>query len=186
MSDLDREATERGAARAWAPRRASKRAFLSLGSNLGDRAGYLHAAREALAALSATRLVAASRVYETAPQDREDQGAFLNQVLCLETGLRPLDLLRECQRIEREHGRVRTLRFGPRTLDIDILLFEGERSEDPELTLPHPRMAARAFVLVPLEELWEYARGMPDLDVIGLGHALAREQGVRPYDAVEG
>ncbi len=159
---------------------------MSLGSNLGDRTGYLEAAREALAALPATVLVAASRIYETAPQDVPDQDAFLNQVICLETALQPLDLLRECQRIEREHGRVRELRFGPRTLDIDILLFQDAASDDPELTLPHPRMVKRAFVLVPLAEVWEYAQGMPDMDVAGLGRATARTQQVRLYDATEG
>ncbi len=165
---------------------SGRRAFVSLGSNLGDRAAYLDAAREALAVLPATTLVAASRVYETAPQDLPDQDAFLNQVVCLETALQPLDLLRECQRIEREHGRVRSLRFGPRTLDIDILLFQDAESDDPELTLPHPRMVKRAFVLVPLAEVWEYAQGMPDLDVAGLGRATTRTQQVRLYDATEG
>jgi len=163
-----------------------RRVFVSLGSNLGDRVGYLRAARAALSALPATVLVAASRVYETAPQERDDQDAFLNQVVCLETGLQPLDLLYECQRIEREHGRVRTVRFGPRTLDIDILLFQDVASDDPELTLPHPRMVKRAFVLVPLAEVWEQAKGMPDMDVAGLGRAAARDQRVRVYDATEG
>jgi len=163
-----------------------RRAFVSLGSNLGDRAEYLRAAGEALSALPATRVVATSRIYETAPQELDDQDAFLNQVVCVETGLEPLDLLYECQRIEREHGRVRDLRFGPRTLDIDILLFQDAESDDPELTLPHPRMVKRAFVLVPLAEVWEHARGMPDLDVAGLGRATSRDQQVRLYDATEG
>lgn len=167
-------------------RRSGSRVFVSLGSNLGDRAGYLRAAREALSALPATALVAASRVYETAPQERSDQDAFLNQVVCLETGLQPLDLLAECQRIEREHGRVRSLRFGPRTLDVDILLFQDVASDDPELTLPHPRMFKRAFVLVPLAEVWDHARGMPDMDVARLGRATARDQRVRLYDTTEG
>jgi 2-amino-4-hydroxy-6-hydroxymethyldihydropteridine diphosphokinase len=161
------------------------RVFVSLGSNLGDRAEYLRAAREALAALPATCVVAASRIYETAPQGLKDQGAFLNQVVCLETGLQPLDLLYECQRIEREHGRVRELRFGPRTLDVDILLFQDAESDDPELTLPHPRMVKRAFVLVPLADVWEYARGMPVLDLDELGRAT-HDQQVRLYDATEG
>jgi 2-amino-4-hydroxy-6-hydroxymethyldihydropteridine diphosphokinase len=165
---------------------SGSRVFVSLGSNLGDREGYLRAAREALSALPATALVAASRVYETAPQERDDQDAFLNQVVCLETGLQPQDLLAECQRIESEHGRVRTLRFGPRTLDIDILLFQDVASDDPELTLPHPRMVKRAFVLVPLVEVWEHARGMPDMDVARLARETARDQRVRLYDATEG
>jgi len=180
------DAVERGAGEA--PLRVSpgRRVFVSLGSNLGDRTGYLGTARDALAALPATSVVAESRLYETAPQDLPDQEAFLNQVVCLETALQPLDLLRECQRIEREHGRVRSLRFGPRTLDIDILLFQDAESDDPELTLPHPRMVKRAFVLIPLAEIWEHARGMPDLDVAGLGRETTRTQRVRLYDATEG
>ena len=81
---------------------------------------------------------------------------------------------------------MRELRFGPRTLDIDILLFQDAESDDPELTLPHPRMVKRAFVLVPLADVWEYARGMPDMDVVGLGRATARDQRVRLCDATEG
>ena len=165
---------------------SDRRAFVSLGSNVGDRAAYLRAGSEALAALPATTVVAASKVYETAPQDVPGQDAFLNQVLCLETGLQPLDLLKQCQRIEREHGRVRGLRFGPRTLDIDILLFQDAESDDPELTLPHPRMVKRAFVLVPLAEVWGHSRGMPDIDVAGLARATARTQRVRIFDATEG
>jgi 2-amino-4-hydroxy-6-hydroxymethyldihydropteridine diphosphokinase len=161
------------------------RVFLSLGSNLGDRLALLAAAREALAALPATAVVVASRIYETAPQDHVLQPAFLNLVLCLETGLQPRDLLAECQRIENEHGRERGLRFGPRSLDIDILLFQDVESEEPELMLPHPRMLRRAFVLVPLSEVWGCARGMPDLDIAVLARAVARDQVVRPYDVPE-
>jgi 2-amino-4-hydroxy-6-hydroxymethyldihydropteridine diphosphokinase len=161
---------------------ASSRAFLSLGSNVGERVELLRAAREALQALPATSVTAVSRVYETAPQDLEGQASFLNQVVCIETGLQPYDLLRQCQRIENEHGRVRDLRFGPRTLDIDILLFQDVESDDPDLTLPHPRMLRRAFVLVPLAEIWEWARGMPGLDVVSLARACARDQPVKLYD----
>ena len=161
------------------------RVFVSLGSNLGDRLGALVAAREALAALPATAVIAVSRIFETAPQDHEKQPAFLNQVLCLETGLQPRDLLTEGQRIESEHGRTRELRFGPRTLDVDILLFQDVESEEPELILPHPRMLRRAFVLVPLAEIWSCARGMPDLDIAAFAQAAARDQAVRLYDVPE-
>jgi len=161
------------------------RVFVSLGSNLGDRVGFLAAAREALAALPATAVVAASRIYETAPQGHESQPAFLNQVLCLETGLQPHDLLAECQRIENEHGRERGLRFGPRTLDVDILLFQDVESEEPELMLPHPRMLLRAFVLAPLAEIWGCARGMPELHISALARAAAQDQAIRPYDVPE-
>jgi 2-amino-4-hydroxy-6-hydroxymethyldihydropteridine diphosphokinase len=160
---------------------APRRAFVALGSNLGDRESYLAQARDALAALPGTSLLASSSVYETAPQDRADQPAFLNQVVALETGLEPPDLLDACQRIESEHGRRREERFGPRTLDIDILLVEGMESDDPLLTVPHPRMWQRAFVLVPLAEVWAFARGMPALDVTALGRDLARVQPVQRY-----
>lgn len=162
-----------------------RRAFLSLGSNMGDREATLAAAREALAALPGTTIVAVSGIYETAPQDREGQPEFLNQVVCLDTGLDPHDLLAECQRIEHEHGRTREFRFGPRTLDVDILLVQDVESRDPELTLPHPRMLRRAFVLVPLREIWGHARGMGELDVAALAAEAAREQPVRAYRAAE-
>jgi 2-amino-4-hydroxy-6-hydroxymethyldihydropteridine diphosphokinase len=162
-----------------------RRVFVSLGSNLGDRVATLAAAREALAALPATSVIAASRLYETAAQEREDQPDFLNQVVCLDSALEPRDLLHECQRIELDHGRTRDVRFGPRTLDVDILLVQDVESADPELTLPHPRMLRRAFVLVPLAEIWDCARGMPELDVAALAGTAAREQPVRPYDAAE-
>jgi 2-amino-4-hydroxy-6-hydroxymethyldihydropteridine diphosphokinase len=160
-------------------------AFLSLGSNLGDRDAYLGAARDALAALPGTSLVAVSRIYETAPQGHGEQPEFLNQVVLLRTRLQPLDLLIQCQRIEKEHSRVRELRFGPRTLDIDILLYEGVESDDPELRLPHPRMVRRAFVLVPLAEIWDAGVGMPELDVAALAQAAARDQAVRLFDVTE-
>ena len=161
------------------------RAFLSLGSNLGEREARLGAAREALAALPGTTIVAASGVFETAPQDLADQPSFLNQVVCLDTRLGPFELLDACQRIENEQERVRETRFGPRTLDVDILLFQDVVSEDPRLTLPHPRLLRRAFVLVPLAEVWDCARGMPEYDVSALARAAARDQAVRPYTGPE-
>ncbi len=160
---------------------APRRAFVALGSNLGDRVAHLAHARDALAALSDTSLLAVSSVYETAPQSLEDQPPFLNQVAAFDTGLKPLQLLGACQRIEAECGRRREVRFGPRTLDVDILLIEGMESDDPTLTVPHPRMFGRAFVLVPLAEVWSFAKGMPALDVPALGRALAREQSVQRY-----
>lgn len=165
---------------------AHNHVYVSLGSNLGDRVAYLAAARDALTALPGTCLLAASRIYETAPQGHGEQPEFLNQVVLLSTRLEPRDLLNECQRIENEHGRVRSeLRFGPRTLDIDILLYEGVESDDPELRLPHPRMVRRAFVLVPLAEIWGARAGMPDLDVAALAQAAAHDQAVRLFDASE-
>jgi len=158
-----------------------RRVFVSLGSNLDDRADLLGRGREAMAALPGTRLVAASRIYETTPQDLEDQPPFLNQVVCLETDLAPRQLLRHLQQIEAAAGRRRTVRFGPRTLDLDILLIEGFSSDTEQLTVPHPRLWRRAFVLAPLADLWWLARDMPDEDVGALARALSREQSVEVY-----
>jgi quinolinate synthase len=162
-----------------------RRVFVALGSNLGDRSGYLRRGREALAALPVTRLVAVSRLYQTAPQDLEDQPAFLNQVVCLETGLEPRELLSGLQTTEIEAGRERHERFGPRTLDLDILLVEDYHSDDPELTVPHPRLWQRAFALAPLADVWWLARGMPEADVAALAHSLAGEQAVEVYVETE-
>jgi 2-amino-4-hydroxy-6-hydroxymethyldihydropteridine diphosphokinase len=161
----------------------ARRVFVSLGSNLGERAAALRAARAALAALPGTALLDASSVYETAPQDLVDQPPFLNQVVCLETHLAPRELLIATQRIERDAGRERAVRFGPRTLDVDILLVQGVESDEPGLTLPHPRLWQRAFVLVPLAELWSYARDMPQVDVAALAVELAQAQAVTLYVA---
>lgn len=126
--------------------------YLLLGSNLGDRAGHLAAARQHLAA-TAGRVVAASGIYETAAWGMEDQPAFLNQVLALETSLPPLDLLAACLATEQQRGRERRERWGSRTLDVDILLFDNEILTLPTLTVPHPALPARRFALVPLAEL---------------------------------
>ena len=162
------------------------RTFVSLGANLGDRPATLRATVAELAALPETRLVATSRVYETAPQDLPDQPAFLNQVVCLDTGLSPEALLEHLQHIEAAHGRERSVRFGPRTLDLDILLAEGQESADAKLTLPHPRMWRRAFVLAPLADVWWLARGMPRADVAALATSLTREQTVNVYREDDG
>ena len=162
-----------------------RRVFLSLGSNLGERAAALRAALTALAALPGTTVLQSSPVYETAPQELADQPPFLNQVVCLETALAPLELLRRCQAIEEAAGRTRTLRFGPRPLDVDILLYEGVESGSVELTLPHPRMWQRAFVVVPLSAVWSLAREMPSVDVATLAEELASSQSVDLYPAAE-
>jgi 2-amino-4-hydroxy-6-hydroxymethyldihydropteridine diphosphokinase len=160
---------------------STRRAFVSLGSNLGDREGHLARGREALERRDGITVLAASRLYETAPQDLTDQPAFLNQVLCVDTALEPRELLHACRAIELAEGRTREVPFGPRTLDLDILLFQAVETDDPELTLPHPRLLQRAFVLVPLAEVWDCAREMPDIDVAGLAAKLSRDQAVRPY-----
>ncbi|CCH27685.1 2-amino-4-hydroxy-6-hydroxymethyldihydropteridine diphosphokinase [Actinosynnema sp. NPDC047251] len=121
------------------------RAVLSIGSNLGDRFGFLEQAVAGFAA----ELVAVSPVYETAPWGVTDQDDFLNAVLVVSAGLGPWDWLRRGQELENASGRVRTLRWGPRTLDVDVVTVDGVTSDDPSLLLPHPGAHERATVLVP-------------------------------------
>jgi 2-amino-4-hydroxy-6-hydroxymethyldihydropteridine diphosphokinase len=128
------------------------RAFIGLGANLGDARGALDAAFVALSALPATTLRAASSIYRSAPIESSGPD-YLNAVIALDTQLAPRALLAELQRIERAHGRERPYRNAPRTLDLDLLLYGQRRIETPTLTVPHPRMHERAFVLLPLAEL---------------------------------
>jgi 2-amino-4-hydroxy-6-hydroxymethyldihydropteridine diphosphokinase len=132
---------------------ARARAVLSVGSNLGDRLGTLQGCVQAIARLPDTDVLAISPVYETAPVDGPAQPDYLNAVLVIRTGLPPGDLLQAAQHIEAAFGRVRAGRFGPRTLDIDIIDYAGQVSGDPALTLPHPRAHERAFVLAPWHDI---------------------------------
>jgi 2-amino-4-hydroxy-6-hydroxymethyldihydropteridine diphosphokinase len=127
--------------------------FVALGSNVGDRDRYLGLGRRRLAELPGTEFVAASRVEETEPIGPGPQGAYLNQMVLLKTALSPLDLLTNCQAIEREAGRVRRERWGPRTLDVDIVRFGRLVVEDPDLQVPHPELPHRSFWQREIEEL---------------------------------
>jgi 2-amino-4-hydroxy-6-hydroxymethyldihydropteridine diphosphokinase len=125
------------------------RAFLGLGSNLGDRRAYLRAAVERL-----PDVVAVSPLYETDPVGGPPgQGAYLNCVVELRTSRTPRELLAAAQAAEAAAGRVRVERWGPRTLDVDVLLVGDEKCEEADLVVPHPRMWGRGFVLVPLGDL---------------------------------
>lgn len=128
-------------------------AYVALGSNLGDRHGHLAAAFAALEKLPGTRLLARSGLYETAPVGPPGQQDYLNAAAELSTTLEPLELLDHLLSIEQTRGRIRRERWGPRTLDLDLLLHGDRRVSDPRLTLPHPAMLTRAFVLAPLYEL---------------------------------
>ncbi len=129
-----------------------KTVYLSLGSNLGDRQGALLGAIDRLAA-GDFRIRRVSAIYETEPLEVRDQPWFLNLVLEAETELFPRQLLARVQKVEREMGRKRLRAKGPRTIDIDILLYGDSVIETPELVIPHPRLAERRFVLEPLAEL---------------------------------
>ena len=120
-------------------------AYVALGSNLGDRDAQLESARRAIAALPGTRVVAASAVEETAPVGDVPQGPYLNQMIAVETSLAPRELLSELQRIELAAGRVRAERWGPRTLDLDIVRFGDRVIAEPDLVVPHREVANRDF-----------------------------------------
>lgn len=130
------------------------RAYVSLGSNLGEREALLGEARERLMATPGVRLVSASSVIETDPVDVVDQPDFLNQVVGLEVDLVPRELLEACLSIERGMGRDRSQGppRGPRTIDLDVLLFDGRSIDEPGLVVPHPRLARRRFFLELLGE----------------------------------
>ena len=128
-------------------------AYIALGSNLGDRHAYLARAREAIAAIPETRIIAESTVEETAAIGPIEQGPYLNQMLAVETSLAPRDLLAALQTIEAREGRVRTERWGPRTLDLDIVRFERQTIDEPALRVPHPELANRKFWQRELDEL---------------------------------
>ncbi len=141
---------------------ALQRAYVGLGANLGDAQAQVEAALDALATLPGGRLLARSSLYRTAPVDAGGPD-YVNAVALLETSLAPLDLLHALQAIEQRFGRERPYPNAPRTLDLDLLLHGGLRLDSAELTLPHPRLHLRAFVLQPLAEL------APDLVLPGLG-----------------
>jgi 2-amino-4-hydroxy-6-hydroxymethyldihydropteridine diphosphokinase len=123
----------------------SARADIALGSNLGDRAAWLSGARAALALLPGTRVAAMTRIEETAPFGQGAQGAYLNQMVAVDTTLHPLALLDALQRIERRMGRVRRQRWGARTIDLDIVRYAHREMDTPRLTLPHPGARTRDF-----------------------------------------
>jgi 2-amino-4-hydroxy-6-hydroxymethyldihydropteridine diphosphokinase len=135
------------------------RAAIGLGSNLGDRRGLLAGAVRRLGA--AGPVVAVSSLFETAPVGGPEQGPFLNAVAVVETSLEPRALLDLCLGAEREAGRERRVRWGPRSLDLDLLLYGCETVDEPGLRVPHPRLAARRFALEPLVEAWPEA-ALPD------------------------
>jgi len=129
------------------------KAFVGLGSNLGERESMIRLALDDLSRLPATRLVRASSLYDTEPVGDADQPNFLNAVAQVETELTPRQLLWNLLLIERRLGRVRTRRWGPRVIDLDLLLFGSEVIDEPDLKVPHPELTRRSFVLVPLVEL---------------------------------
>lgn len=138
-----------------------KEAYVALGANLGDREASLREALHRMAGLPGVRVQRISAVYETEPVGFTDQPAFLNMAAALAADIPPDELLGCLLKIEQEMGRVRTVRWGPRTIDLDLLLYGDVVMDTEYLTLPHPRMDERAFVLVPLRDVWPEDRVFP-------------------------
>jgi 2-amino-4-hydroxy-6-hydroxymethyldihydropteridine diphosphokinase len=128
-------------------------AYVALGSNLGDRGAHLAGARKAIAAIPRSRVIAESVIEETAALGPVPQGPYLNQMVAIETELSPRELLTELQRIERAAGRTRDVRWGPRTLDLDIVRYEHQMATDADLQVPHPAAEERDFWRRELAEL---------------------------------
>jgi len=158
------------------------RVYVGLGSNLGDRLANLRAAAERLGRQPGLRVRRWSGIYETEPVGVADQPWFVNAVQELETALPPRELLRLLKRVEGELGRQPARRWGERLIDLDLLLYRGEELAEPDLTVPHPEMWGRLFVLVPLAELAPELRA-PDGRPIGEAIAgLAGTHGIRPLE----
>ncbi len=161
-------------------------AYLSLGSNMGNRVQYLQKAIEGLCATNQVHLLNFSSLYETDPVGFIDQANFLNMVIEVVTDLSPIELLELCLSVEKELGRERIVRWGPRTIDLDILLYNQENIKTEKLTVPHPRMKERAFVLIPLAEI------QPDLKIPGQEASVSelanrlRDEGVRLWSMKNG
>lgn len=154
--------------------RVGKRVYLGLGGNQGDRLGNLRRAVKLLRELPGVEVEALSAVYETEPQGYREQPEFLNMAVRIRTTLAPLALLRETAQIEEKLARRRTVKDGPRTIDLDLLLYEGVEMGSPTLTLPHPRMRERAFVLMPLRDVWAEEGPAPSASKSLAGQGIAR------------
>ncbi|MFD2639589.1 2-amino-4-hydroxy-6-hydroxymethyldihydropteridine diphosphokinase [Piscibacillus salipiscarius] len=154
-------------------------AFIALGTNIEPRENHLYQAIKSLQDHEAIELASQSSIYETDPVGYTDQADFLNMVVHVKVNLSPHELLWVCQSIEQQLGRKRTVRFGPRSIDLDILLFNHQSMETDDLTIPHPRMLERAFVLIPLKEVapkvkvngrfvTDWVESLPDDDLAGV------------------
>lgn len=155
-------------------------AFLSLGSNIGNRLEYIKEAVKMLHKNEHINVVNISSVYETDPVGYEEQDLFLNIVIHIETLLDPFSLLEICQSIENELGRKRVMRWGPRTIDLDILLYNHENIVSEKLIIPHPRIEERAFVVIPLLEIAPLIQ-LPNKSILLKDslHFLQEKEGVR-------
>lgn len=158
--------------------------YLSVGTNMGERAANLQQAMRLLIAHPAIRVERVSSIYETAAVGYTDQANFLNIAVYVETTLTADEMLRTCQRIENELGRIREFRWGPRIIDLDILLYNHETIETEHLIVPHPRMYERAFVLVPLQDIASEESIVFEQAMIALQAIDKEEEGVKQWKTI--
>jgi 2-amino-4-hydroxy-6-hydroxymethyldihydropteridine diphosphokinase len=164
------------------PQAVNELVYIGLGSNIEDREFYLTEAIRLLHKHPDIQIRRCSSIYETDPVGFTEQAAFLNMVIKVETGLEPAELFSYMLAVEQQLGRVRDIRFGPRTIDLDLLLYGQKELNQPELLVPHPRMAERAFVLIPLLEIAD-EESIPDGDILRQNVALlAGKEGVKPWN----
>jgi len=159
--------------------------YLALGSNVGVREQYLREAIQALTATPGIKLIAVSKVFETDPVGYVEQDAFLNMVIAIETELSPTELLEHVLSIEQTLGRVRLIRWGPRVIDIDIILYGNEQIDLPNLQIPHPAMKERAFVLVPLRDVWQGGTFLGTESMEEYIHQTGDAKGVRIWGTLD-
>ncbi|AIE58606.1 2-amino-4-hydroxy-6-hydroxymethyldihydropteridine diphosphokinase [Bacillus methanolicus] len=161
-------------------------AFIALGSNIEDRYTYLKKAVLELDSFDEIKVVSTSSIYETDPVGYEDQDKFLNMVIKVNTSLGPFELLDTCLDIEQKLGRKREIKWGPRTIDLDILLYNNENIETENLTVPHPRMKERAFVMIPLMEIRNSTLPVMKKPFDPLLETIANKEGVRIWKQKNG
>jgi 2-amino-4-hydroxy-6-hydroxymethyldihydropteridine diphosphokinase len=154
------------------PNGQSFEAYIALGSNMGEREQLLMKAIGLIDREPTIEVRSVSGIYETDPVGYTDQPAFLNMAIAIRTSLSPIELLRKLLEYELQLGRVRQIRWGPRTIDLDLLLYDNVRMDQEELTLPHPRMMERSFVLVPLNDVIEISHSLQSEVARAAGSAL--------------
>lgn len=159
-------------------------AYVSLGSNIGEREQTLQDAIMRLHRLDEVEVIASSSMYETEPVGYTEQPAFINMALALATTLPPQQLLEAMLAVEKRLGRVRYFQNGPRTIDLDLLMYDDVRMESADLTLPHPRMFERSFVLIPLVELMESIKAEERFAIATLMQASEGKEGVTLWKKV--
>lgn len=153
-------------------------AYIGLGANLDDPVTQILTAADEIASLPEVECIALSPLYASKPVGPQDQPDYVNAAMRIKTGLAPLPLLGELQRIENHHSRVRVVRWGPRTLDLDLLLFDQQSINLPELTVPHRELANRAFVLYPLADIADPALPIPGIGLLATLLAACPDDGI--------